>query len=74
MQDCRIQALNTTYIKRRGKLWTQTLPCGMKTQIHCILINAEWKNSALNCEAYNTFFKAGSDDRILKGKLRLSRR
>ena len=46
----------------------------MKTQIDYILINANWKYSALNCEAYNTFFAVGSDHRILTTKLRLSLR
>ena len=65
-------ALNTRYWKCKGKLWTHTLPCGKKSHIDYILINAKWKNSALNCEAYNTFTTVGSDHRIVMAKLRLS--
>ena len=61
MQDRRLEALSTRYIKRKGKLWTQTLKCGTKTQIEYILINAKWKNSALNCEAYSTLLTVRSD-------------
>ena len=66
--------LSTKYIKHKGKIWTHTLTCGMKREIDYILINTKWKNSTLNCEAYNTFFTVGSDHRILTTKLRLSLR
>ena len=69
MQECRIQALNTKYRQRKGKLWTHTLPCGQKSEIDYILVNTKWKNSALNCEAYNTFSTVGSDHRIVTAKL-----
>ena len=46
----------------------------MKTQIDYILISAKWKNSALNWEAYNTFFTVVSDHRVLTANLRLSLR
>ena len=46
----------------------------MKSQIDYILINTKWKNCALNCEAYNSFFTVGSDHRIVTAKLRLSLR
>ena len=61
MQNCRLQALNTRCIKCKGKLWTHTLKCGTKTQIDYVLINAKWKSSALNCEAYNTLLTLRSD-------------
>ena len=51
-----------------------TLPSGKKSQVDYILINTKWKNSALNCEAYNTFSTVGSDHRIVTAKLRLSLR
>ena len=34
----------------------------------------KWKNSALNCEAYNTFCSVGSDHRVVTAKIRLSLR
>ena len=71
MQECNIKALNTSYTKRKGKLWTHTSPVGTRTQIDYILINSQRKNSALNCEAYNTFCTVGSDHRIITAKIRL---
>ena len=38
------------------------------------MINKEWTNSALNCEAYSTFSTVGSDHRIVSAKIRLSLR
>ena len=66
MQECRLQALNTRYRKREGKLLTYTLPCGKKSQIDS---NTKWKNSALNCETCNTFSTIASDQRIVTTKL-----
>ena len=37
-------------------------------------MNGKWKNSALNCEAFNTFYTVGSDHRIVTAKVRLSLR
>ena len=74
MQKCRLQALNTRYRKRKGKLWTHTLPCGKKSQIDYILINAKWKSSALNGEIYNNFSTVGSEHRIVAKTLRLNLR
>ena len=51
-----------------------TYPNGERAQIDHILINKKWKNSALNCEAYNTFSTIKSDHRIVTGKFRLSLR
>ena len=66
MQECRLQALNTRYRKREGKLLTYTLPCSKKSQIDS---NTKWKNSALNCETCNTFSTIASDQRIVTTKL-----
>ena len=44
IQECRLQALNTRCRKRKGKLWSHTLPCGKKSQIDYILIDTKWKN------------------------------
>ena len=74
MQECGLKALNNIYRKRKGKLWTHILPRGSKSQIDYILINEKWKNSALNCEAYKTFYTVGSDHRIVTAKVRLSLR
>ena len=62
MLDYRLQTLNIRHIKRKGKLWKHILRlCGMKTQIDYTLIKVKRENSALNCEAYNTFFTVASD-------------
>ena len=72
--ECNLKPLNTSFKKREGKLWTHTSPSGAKCQIDYIVINNKWKNSALNCEAYNTFCSVGSDHRIVTAKTRLSLR
>ena len=74
MQECNLKALNTSFTKRKGKLWTHTSPAGARSQIDYILINNKWKNSVLNCEAYSTFCTVGSDHRIVTAKIRLSLR
>ena len=60
INECDMINLTTKYCKRIGKLWTFTYPNGSKAQLDHILINKKWKNSALNCEAYNTFFAIGN--------------
>ena len=66
---------NTTFQKRRGKLWTYLSDMsGNKTQIDYILINRKWKNSVKNVEAYNSFSSIGSDHRVLTARLKLSLR
>ena len=74
IQECNLKALNTAFTKRAGKLWTHTLPNGKRSQIDYIMINDKWKNSGLNCDAYNTFCTVGSDHRIVTARLRLSLR
>ena len=66
--------LNVQYTKRKGKLWTFTYPNGIKAQLDYILVNKKGKNSALNCEAYNSFTSVNSDHRIVSAKIRLSLR
>ena len=66
--------LNTHFQKRNGKLWTHTNPNGTKGQLDYMLINKKWKNSVLNCEAYNSFEGVSSDHRIVSSKIRLSLR
>ena len=66
---------NTTFQKRRGKLWTYLSDMsGNKTQIDYILINRKWKNSVKNVEAYSSFSSVGSDHRVLTASLKLSLR
>ena len=77
MLECNLKPLKTCFKKREGKLWTHTSPSGAKCPIDYILINNKLKNSeetAKNCEAYNTFYFAGSDHRIVTAKIRLSLR
>ena len=66
---------NTTFQKKRGKLWTYISDMnGAKTQIDYILINRKWKNSVKNVETYSSFSSIGSDHRIVSAKLKLSLR
>ena len=74
INECNMINLSTKCCKRIGKLWTFTYPNGAKAQLDHILINRKWKNSALNCEAYNTFHAICSDHRPLTAKIRLSLR
>ena len=74
MNECGMVNLMTNYQKKRGKIWTFTYPNGTKAQLDHILINKKWKNSAINCEAYNTFLSIGSDHRPTTAKIRLSLR
>ena len=73
-QECNLKVLNTSFLKRKGKLWTHTSPNKEKSQIDYILINNKWKNSALNCEAYSTSCTVGAEHRIVTAKVRLSLR
>ena len=45
---------------------------GNKTQVDYIMIRKKWRNSSINCEAYNSFSSIGSDHRILNSKIKLS--
>ena len=60
INECEMVNLSTKYTKRLGKLWTFTYPNVSKAQLDHILINKKWKNSALNCEAYNSFRPSSS--------------
>ena len=74
MIENRLTCLNTNYQKREGKLWTYTYANNSKAQIDYVFINWNWKNSAMNCEAYSSFEGVSSDHRIVTAKLRLSLR
>ena len=66
--------LNTNFQKRRGQSWTHTSPNASKSQIYYVIINRKWKNSAINCIAYNSFISVASDHRIVSAHIRLSPR
>ena len=42
------------------------------SQIDFLIINKKWKNSIINCRAYNSFISIASDHRILSIKIKLS--
>ena len=67
-----LTCLNKNFQKREGKLWTYTHVNNNKTQIDYVFINKNWKNSAMNCEAYSSFESVSSDPRIVTAKIRLS--
>ncbi len=73
-EECNLEILNTRFQKPAGKLWTFSCPNKSKKQIDYILINRKWRNSAMNCEAYNSFATINSDHRIVTAKVRLSLR
>ena len=54
------------------KIRIHTHPNGSKSQIEFIMINKKWINSALNCEAYNTFEAVYSDHRIIRASIKIS--
>ena len=60
--------------KKGEKLWTYTYANNSKVQIDYVFRNRNWKNSAMNCEAYSTFEGVSSDHRIVTAKVRLSLR
>ena len=63
--------LCTKFQKRPGKKWTFMYANGTKAQLDHILINKKWKNSAIDCAAYNTFHSVSSDHKIVTIKCRL---
>ena len=65
---------NTKFKKTPSKLWTITYANRSKAQLGYIIINKKWKNSAMNCQAYNSFEGVYSDHRIVTSKFRLSLR
>ena len=69
-----LKCLNTHFQKRRGKSWTHTSPNASNSQIDYVIINRKWKNSAINCRAYNSFISVATDHRIVSAHIRLSLR
>ena len=74
LNECELVNLSTRYCKKKGKLWTFSYPNGVKAQLDHILINKKWKNSALDCQSYNTYSSLSSDHRPCNVKVRLSLR
>ena len=66
--------LNTHFQKRCGQSWTHTSPNASNSQIDDFIINRKWKNSAINCRAYNSFISVATDHRIVSAHIRLSLR
>ena len=74
MIENRLTCLNTNYQKRDGKLWTYTYANNNKAQVDYVFINKNWKNRAMNCEAYSSFEDVSSDHGKVMAKIRLSLR
>ena len=72
--ETNMQCLSTKFQKHTKKLWSIKYANGTKGQIDYILINKKWKNSGINCQAYNSFRTIFSDHRIVTAKIRLSLR
>ena len=74
-EECALRITNTTFEKKKGKLWTylSDMNC-KKSQVDYILVNKKWKNSIHNVEAYNFFSSSGSDHRLVAAKIKLSLR
>ena len=75
LMENNLVASNTCFMKRHGKLWTfKDRATEAKRQLDYILTRTKWRNSVLNCEAYNGFASIGSDHRVVSVRLRLSLR
>ena len=65
---------NTTFQKKKSKLWTCELPSGYRAQLDYILVRQKWRTSVINVQAYNSFSSIGSGHRIVTANIRLSLR
>ena len=74
LQENDLIVTNVTFQKKVSRLWTCTLPSGYKAQLDYILVRRKWRNSVIDCCAYNSFASIGSDHRIVTAKIRLSLR
>ena len=74
IEDYQLEASNTIFQKKKGKLWTWLSPRGTVHQIDYILIRKKWHKSITNCESYSSFASLGSDHRIVTATVRLSLR
>ena len=73
-QELSLFAANTTFMKKREKLWSFQHPSGSRSQIDYILVRTKWRNSVHNAQSYSTFFSVGSDHRVVSMKTVLSLR
>ena len=73
-EDYQLQAANTQFSKRRGKLWTWKSPHDTYYQIDYILVRTKWRKSVTNCEAYSSFSSIYSNHRVLTANLCLKLR
>ncbi|XP_072016984.1 uncharacterized protein [Amphiura filiformis] len=73
-QENNLIITNTTFQKKKSKLWTCVLPSGFRAQLDYVLIRKKWKNCVINTQAYNSFASTGSDHRIVTANIRLSLR
>ena len=74
LEENNLLCLNTKFQKRPGQIRTHNSPNDYKSQIAFLIINKKWKNSIINCRAYNYFISIASDHRILTTKIKLSLR
>ncbi|XP_060759934.1 craniofacial development protein 2-like [Neoarius graeffei] len=77
MEDHALIACNTQFQKAPKKLWTWISPPNTngvrhRQQIDFILTRRKWRNSILDCQAYNSLASISSDHRALLVKVRLS--
>ena len=61
----KLTCLNIKLQKRKGKQWTNTYPNNVQARIDYILMNKNWTNKDLKCEAYSSFEKVSSDHRVV---------
>ena len=64
-------SISTKFQKRNDKLWTHTYPNGERAQLDHILINKKWKNSAMDCQSYNTMCSVQSEHKPRTAKILL---
>ena len=62
------------YCKKKRKLWKHTYLNGARVKLDHILVNKKWRNSAIDCQAYNTIHPIQSDHWPCTAKIRLSLR
>ena len=72
LEENNLLCLNTKFKKRLGQIWTHNSLNDYKSKIDILFINKKWKNSIINCRAYNSFISIASDHRILSTKIKLS--
>ena len=68
LEECDLRVINTKLQKKKGKLWTFQYPNGAKSQLDYICMNRKWQNSALDCNAFSSFYSIGSDHRVVTAK------